>query len=188
MNDKHKVRVSKFLSKHLRHAPAEIGLTLEEGGWVAVELLLAAAANHGCRITRAELDEIVTTSDKQRFAFDESGTFIRASQGHSVEVDLQLEPTTPPDVLYHGTTDAVLAIILRDGLNKMRRQHVHLSNDIATALKVGGRHGKPVLMSVAAGKMAAGGFAFFVSANGVWLTDSVPPRYLTVVSPETRPT
>ncbi len=184
MNDKHKIRVSKFLSKHLRHAPADIGLTLEDGGWVAVEQLLAAASRHGVAITRADLDEVVSTNDKKRFAFDETGTRIRASQGHSVEVDLQLEPTAPPSVLYHGTTDAVLALILRDGLLKMRRQHVHLSLDTATALKVGTRHGRPVILVVDAGKMAADGFVFFVSANGVWLTDHVPPHYLTMHTPD----
>lgn len=184
MNDKHKVRVSKFLSKHLRHAPADIGLKLEDGGWVAVEQFLAAAARHGVPITRDELDEVVDTNDKQRFAFDETGTRIRASQGHSVEVDLQLEPTSPPPVLYHGTTDAVLTLIIRDGLLKMRRQHVHLSLDVATALKVGTRHGQPMILVVDAGKMAADGFVFFVSANGVWLTDHVPPHYLTPHTPD----
>lgn len=180
MNEQHTLRVSKFLSKHLRHAPAAIGLTLDEGGWVAVEQLLVAASRHGVPVSRAELDEVVMTNDKQRFAFNETGTRIRANQGHSVDVDLQLEPTTPPDILYHGTTDQVLSIILRDGLSKRRRQHVHLSIDTVTASKVGGRHGKPVILSVVAGKMAADGFAFYVSTNGVWLTDRVPPQYLAV--------
>jgi putative RNA 2'-phosphotransferase len=184
---KQKVRVSKFLSKHLRHAPAEIGLTLEPGGWVAVDMLLAAAVRHGCPITRIELDEIVLTSDKQRFAFDETEARIRANQGHSIEVDLQLDSAEPPNILYHGTAEAVLPAILSGGLLKMRRHHVHLSRDIETAIRVGVRHGKPVVLAVAAGKMAANGFRFFVSANGVWLVETVPPDYLTVLPPEALP-
>ncbi len=187
MDDERKVRVSKFLSKHLRHAPAEVGLTLEHGGWVAVEDLLDAATRHGCPVTREELDEIVSTSDKQRFAFDETGGRVRANQGHSVEVDLQLDLADQPVVLYHGTAAAVLPAILADGLLKMRRHHVHLSRDAETALRVGSRHGKPVVLSVASGKMAANGFRFFVSANGVWLVEAVPPEYLTVLPPEALP-
>jgi putative RNA 2'-phosphotransferase len=181
VDDKHRVRVSKFLSRHLRHAPADIGLTLEPGGWVPVEQLLAAAARLGRPITRAELDEVVATSDKQRFAFVDTGSRLRANQGHSVEVDLQLDPADPPAVLYHGTVAAVLPAILAGGLLKMRRHHVHLSKDVETATRVGSRHGKPVVLAVAAGKMAADGFEFFVSANGVWLVDRVPPEYLEAI-------
>jgi putative RNA 2'-phosphotransferase len=186
VDDKRKVRVSKFLSKHLRHAPHEIGLSLQPGGWVAVEELLAALARHGFLVTRDELDLVVTTNDKQRFAFDETGHRIRANQGHSVEVDLELTPADPPDVLYHGTAAASLDAILAGGLLKMRRHHVHLSQDIATALKVGARHGKPVVLAVASRKMIGNGFRFFVSANGVWLVDHVPPDCLTVLSPDAR--
>ncbi|OWK47251.1 RNA 2'-phosphotransferase [Fimbriiglobus ruber] len=181
MNDKHRVRVSKFISKHLRHAPAEIGLTLEPGGWVGVDTLLAAAGAHGFLISRAELEEVVAKCDKQRCAFDETGTRIRANQGHSVEVDLELDPAVPPELLYHGTALRTLPLILDGGLLKMARHHVHLSRDFETALKVGGRHGKPVVLSVAAGKMAGDGFTFFVSSNGVWLVDRVPPTYLSVI-------
>jgi putative RNA 2'-phosphotransferase len=152
-----------------------------------VDLLLTAAARHGCPITRIELDEIVFTSDKQRFAFDETEARVRANQGHSVEVDLQLDPADPPDVLYHGTAEAVLPAILAGGLLKMRRHHVHLSRDVETAVRVGARHGRPVVLAVAAGKMAANGFRFFVSANGVWLVDAVLPDYLTVLPPEDLP-
>jgi putative RNA 2'-phosphotransferase len=187
VDEKRKVRVSKFLSKHLRHTPADIGLTLGPGGWVAVDLLLAAAARHQCPITRAELDEVVATSDKTRFAFDGTGTRIRANQGHSVEVDLQLEPADPPAVLYHGTAEPALPAILASGLLKMNRHHVHLSRDAVTAVKVGSRHGKPVVLAVAAGKMAGDGFEFFVSANGVWLVDRVPPEYLSALPPEALP-
>ena len=137
----------------------------------------------GCRkagvpLSRNDLAEIVTSSDKQRFAFDEAGDRIRANQGHSVEVDLQMEPTEPPAVLYHGTGSGTVAVILREGLRKMRRHHVHLSPDVETATRVGARHGRPVILTVDAAAMRRAGHVFYVSANGVWLTDEVPTRYL----------
>jgi putative RNA 2'-phosphotransferase len=178
VNDNRRVHVSKFLSRHLRHAPGELGLTLEPGGWVPIDAVLAGAAAAGFRITREELDEVVRTSDKQRFAIDETGTRIRANQGHSVEVDLQLEPTEPPAELFHGTATGNVAAILRDGLRKMARHHVHLSPDTDTATKVGQRHGKPVVLVVDAAAMWTAGHLFYRSANGVWLVDEVPPQYL----------
>ena len=181
MNDKRMVQVSKFLSKHLRHEPEAIGLTLQPGGWVEVELLLDAVNRASVNLTRAELDELVRRSDKQRFAFDASGARIRANQGHSVEVDLQLEPVVPPDVLYHGTAEHVLALIFAEGLKKMDRHHVHLSDDLATAVKVGQRHGKPVVLSVDAAAMRDAGTPFYRSANGVWLVEAVAPEYLQVI-------
>lgn len=181
MDPKRLVRISKFFSLHLRHEPAALGLTLEPGGWVPVAALLAGAAAKRFPITRNELDAVVRTSDKQRFAFDELGDKIRANQGHSAEVDLQLEPAETPAELYHGTADRFLADILRGGLNKMARHHVHLSADTATASKVGARHGRLVLLAVDAAAMRADGHAFFRSANGVWLVDAVPPRYLRVI-------
>lgn len=181
MNDKRRVTLSKYLSKHLRHAPAEIGLTLEPGGWVLVGDVLRAAAKHRFHITREELDAVVEKCDKQRFAIDETGTKIRANQGHSTEVDLQLEPAEPPADLYHGTGAPNESVIRAQGLAKMARHHVHLSLDAATARKVGARHGKPVLFVVDSGRMHAAGFAFFRSENGVWLTDCVPPEYLRVL-------
>ena len=184
MDDKHRIRLSKFLSKHLRHEPKAIGLTLEPGGWVAVADLLTALARHGCPVTRSELDDIVAACDKQRFAFDETGSRIRANQGHSTAVDLQLETAVPPDELYHGTTECVLDTILRDGLSKMARHQVHLSPDIATARKVGSRRGKPVILAVHAARMQADGHLFFRSANGVWLVERVPAQYLRVLHPE----
>jgi putative RNA 2'-phosphotransferase len=171
-------RVSKYLSKHLRHAPHELGLTLQPGGWVPVDDLLAAAHDHGFLISYDELVEVVETNDKQRFSFDASGELIRANQGHSVEVDLQLEEREPPEILYHGTVERFLPSILAGGLNRGRRHHVHLSKDVETARKVGSRRGQPVILEVDAGKMHGDGHRFFVSANGVWLTDSVPPGYL----------
>lgn len=181
MDERQLVRVSKFLSKHLRHQPERIGLTLEPGGWVAVAALLAACAAHGMAITRAELGEVVARNNKQRFAFDETGERIRANQGHSVPVDLQLEPAQPPATLYHGTGAAAVAAILREGLRKMRRHHVHLSPDIATATRVGARHGAPVAFAVDAAAMSQAGRTFYHTANDVWLVDAVPPDYLRVL-------
>ena len=178
MNDKQRVRISKFLSLHLRHEPEGLGLELEPGGWVAVDALLAGAARKGVRISREELEEVVAKCDKQRFAFDETGTKIRANQGHSAEVDLQLEPTAPPELLYHGTAERNEVDILRDGLQKMARHHVHLSPDAETARKVGSRHGRPLIFTVDAAAMHRDGFLFYVSSNGVWLVDHVPPQYL----------
>jgi putative RNA 2'-phosphotransferase len=176
--DKRLVTVSKFLAKYLRHAPDELGLTLRPGGWVPVDDLLAAARSHGFPISYDELVEVVETSDKRRFAFDVSGELIRANQGHSVEVDLQLEEAVPPELLYHGTVERFLPSILAEGLVRGQRHHVHLSKDVETARTVGSRRGKPVILSVGAGRMHQDGHTFFLSTNGVWLTDAVPPGYL----------
>ncbi len=184
MNEKRRIHISKFISKHLRHEPEEIGLTLEPGGWVPVADLLAGAARAGFHFTRDELDQVVRNCEKQRFALDELGTKIRANQGHSTEVELQLEPAIPPDELFHGTAERNLDSILRDGILKMARHHVHLSADTATALKVGQRHGKPLIFIVGAAKMRAEGYTFFRSTNGVWLVDHVPAQYLRMMSPE----
>ncbi len=183
MDEKRLVKLSKYLSRHLRHQPQALGLTLDPGGWVAVDALLAAMARNGVSISRAELEEIVARNNKQRFSFDETGQRIRASQGHSVPVDLQLTPIAPPDMLYHGTSQAVVAAILREGLRKMRRQHVHLTCEIATAVKVGSRHGAPAVLVVDAAAMAHDGYLFYCSDNGVWLTESVSPRYLRLLAP-----
>jgi putative RNA 2'-phosphotransferase len=172
------VKISKFLSKHLRHTPERLGLTLAPGGWVAVEELLAACAAHQFPITLLELEQVVASNDKQRFAFDQTCTKIRANQGHSVEIDLQLEPQTPPDLLYHGTGEKSVVAILQSGLQKMSRHHVHLSKDIETARKVGMRHGRPAILIVDAAAMHQAGTPFYCSENGVWLVEHVPPEYL----------
>ncbi len=172
------MRLSKYLSKYLRHRPEELGLVLMPGGWVEVDALLAASAHKGFPISRDELEEVVARNDKKRFAFDESGTWIRAQQGHSAPVDLELESATPPATLYHGTPERNLPVILRSGLLKMRRHHVHLSPDESTAKAVGARRGHPVVLAVDAGEMHRGGYVFYRSGNGVWLVDQVPPRYL----------
>ncbi|HEY9605413.1 MAG TPA: RNA 2'-phosphotransferase [Allocoleopsis sp.] len=178
MNNSRLVKISKYLSKHLRHEPERIGLELAPGGWVSVDELLAACKNHSFPINPAELKEVVANNDKKRFSFDETGTLIRANQGHSVEIDLQLEAVVPPDVLYHGTGHGAVEAILREGLCKMLRHHVHLSTDITTAKKVGMRHGRPVVFTVDAAAMHEAGYTFYCSENGVWLVDNVPPHYL----------
>lgn len=172
------VRISKFLSLVLRHEPQRAGLTLDSAGWVEVDTLLRGCAAAGMRITRAELDDVVAQSDKQRFAFSEDRTRIRANQGHSVEVELAYEPAQPPEVLFHGTADRFVASIRAQGLMRAKRHHVHLSADRKVAVEVGRRHGKPCVISVAAGAMHRAGQVFFRSANGVWLTEHVPATYL----------
>lgn len=179
MDNARQVKISKYLSKYLRHTPERIGLTLEAGGWVNVDDLLSACAAHQFAVTRAELEQVVAANDKQRFAFDATHTRIRANQGHSVSVDLQLEPQTPPDVLYHGTGEKSVSVILQSGLLKMARHHVHLSTDIETAHKVGMRHGRPAIFVIDAAEMQDAGFVFYCSENGVWLVEQVPPQYLT---------
>ncbi|MDN3247364.1 putative RNA 2'-phosphotransferase [Streptomyces sp. DSM 42143] len=176
MDDRRTVKVSKYLSKHLRHQPERLGLTPDEAGWVEIDTLITAAAAHGFRFTREELDHVVATNDKQRFAVE--GTRIRASQGHSIEVDLGLPPATPPPYLYHGTVARYLDAIRTEGLRPMNRHDVHLSSDRETATRVGARRGRPVVLSVDAAAMHHDGHVFHVSANGVWLTKAVPPRYL----------
>jgi putative RNA 2'-phosphotransferase len=172
------VRVSKYLSLILRHRPHDLGLTLDQGGWVPVDALLQASAAKGFAISQTELAQVVAESDKQRFAFSQDGTRIRANQGHSVPVDLELEPVEPPPVLYHGTGEKSVQTILAQGLRKMNRHHVHLSGDTDTARKVGARHGRPVIFEVDAAGMTRAGHTFYRSANGVWLVDAVPAAYL----------
>ena len=172
------VRTSKFLSYILRHKPESIGLSLDAEGWVDIDQLLLACRQSGRDLSFEQLLDIVENNDKQRFVIREG--LIRANQGHSVSISLNLEELSPPDTLYHGTTTKTLDSIKGAGLLKMNRQHVHLSPDINTARKVGRRHGKPVVLAVAAGRMNQEGFSFYLSENGVWLTDAVPWKYLRV--------
>jgi len=178
MNQSRIVKLSKYLSYHLRHHPEKLGLTLDVGGWVSVDELLAAAKKSGFSISVWELEEVVAKNDKKRFSFDDTGSKIRANQGHSVTVDLQLQPVKPPEILYHGTGQGSVDAILSQGLRKMSRHHVHLSPDVTTAKKVGDRHGRAVVLVVNAAMMYADGFEFYCSDNGVWLVDRVPPEYL----------
>ncbi|MYQ49379.1 RNA 2'-phosphotransferase [Streptomyces sp. SID4985] len=176
MDDIRTVKLSKYLAKHLRHQPERIGLTLDAGGWVEIDALMTAAAAHGFRFTREDLDHVVAVNDKKRYAVD--GTRIRASQGHTVAVDLGLPPATPPPYLYHGTVARALDAIRAEGLRPMNRHDVHLSADRETATRVGSRRGRPVVLPVDAAAMHRDGHVFRVSANGVWLTEAVPVRYL----------
>ncbi len=173
-----KIRLSKFLSLVLRHEPQRAGLTLDAAGWVDVDALLSGCSAAGVTLTREELESIVAHSDKKRFAFSPDRKRIRASQGHSVEVDLAYQPAVPPTVLYHGTADRFIASIKAQGLIKGQRHHVHLSVLRNTAVEVGRRHGRPVVITIAAAAMHAAGHVFFLSANGVWLTEAVPAEYL----------
>ena len=178
MTEKETIRASKFLSLVLRHEPERVGLVLGEAGWVGVDELLRAVNQHGMPLTLDGLKHVVATSDKKRFAFSDDGVSIRASQGHSVEVDLQYEPQTPPERLYHGTATRFLDGIRKDGLQRMERHDVHLSAETKVTLQVGGRHGKPALLTIRAGEMHRAGHAFRRSANGVWLVNHVPPQFI----------
>ncbi len=168
-------KISKYLSLILRHQPGSIGLDLAPGGWVDLSELIAKS---DLPLTEALVHKVVATSDKQRFSLSEDGTRIRANQGHSVEVDLELPPVAPPEVLWYGTVDRFLPQIREQGLLRGQRHHVHLSADRDTATRVGMRRGAPVLISVRAQDMHSAGLQFFRSENGVWLTDHVPARFL----------
>lgn len=173
---------SKFMSLVLRHAPKLASLSLDAEGWAEVDQLLSGMAMKGLLLSRSDLEYVVQNNDKSRFSFDTSGSKIRANQGHSLTVDLKLEPKQPPSVLYHGTHENAVSAILREGLRKMKRQHVHLSSTVETATSVGGRRGKPMIFIVDAEHMALNGYLFYRSENGVWLTEQVPPVYLRIHS------
>ncbi len=170
---------SKFMSLVLRHAHAEIGVTPDPQGWVAIDTLIAASDG---TLDLPTLERIVANSDKQRFSISSDGLKVRANQGHSIPVDLGLTPQTPLQTLNHGTAQDSLELILAEGLKPMARQHVHLSKDVQTAQAVGMRHGAPVVLNVASGAMHGAGHLFYLSENGVWLTVSVPPQFLSLAS------
>jgi putative RNA 2'-phosphotransferase len=178
VDERRLVKISKYLSRHLRHDPGRIGIKLDEQGWVDVDVLLKALADRNFQVTREELEEVVVRNDKQRFALRDGR--IRANQGHTVDVDLGLVPVVPPPVLYHGTTGGFVAAILDEGLKAMDRHHVHLSPDRETAIKVGSRRGKPVVLVIDAKRMAGEGYTFYKSENGVWLTEYVPSWAITL--------
>ena len=173
-----KVKISRFLSLILRHHPERINIKLDNNGWASVEELLQNMQSSRYKITFEELKDVVDTNDKKRFIFNEDFSKIRASQGHSIKIDLQLKALDLPDTLYHGTATKFLDGIFKQGLKKMNRQHVHLSKDIETATKVGSRHGKPVILEINAKGMTADGYTFYLSDNGVWLTDDIPAEYI----------
>ena len=170
-------RTSRFISLILRHKPEEIGITLDEHGWADVQALIEGV-NKTHPLTMELLEEIVRTDEKGRYSFNEDHTLIRANQGHSIPVDVELKETAPPEILYHGTGEKFTASIDRIGLIPKSRLYVHLSKDRETAVTVGKRHGKPVVYTVDAARMHADGYAFYCSANGVWLTKEVPIKYL----------
>ena len=172
--------ISKLMSLVLRHKPEAIGLHLNENGWASVQELIQKINTSGTPVNFETIKTVVDTNDKKRFAFNDDKTMIRASQGHSIEVDLDLQPVTPPDLLYHGTAERFVAQILKEGLKKQQRQHVHLSLNKETATAVGSRRGKPVILTINAKAMALHNFLFYLSENNVWLVDSVPVEYITV--------
>ena len=171
-------QISKFLSLILRHDPGKIALQLDDNGWAQVDELLTKINRHQPELTFKLLEEVVYTNDKRRFAFNEDKTKIRASQGHSVKIDLNYTSVEPPEYLYHGTVNKFLDQIKEKGLLKMSRNHVHLSEDVETATKVATRRGKPIILKVSSGEMFTNGVEFFKSENGVWLTDAVAPDYI----------
>ncbi len=170
--------ISKFLSLVLRHQPETIGIQLDKNGWTDVNELIEKANNYGIKFNRETLNHIVATNSKKRFAFNDTLDKIRASQGHSVEIELGYTNQKPPEILFHGTAEKFVQSILDTGLEKRNRQHVHLSSDLETAIKVGQRHGKPFIFNVLAEQMYNDNFQFYISENGVWLTDNVPTKYL----------
>lgn len=174
--------VSKFLSLILRHRPSVIGLTLDDAGWADIAQLVELGRKAGVNLSFGKLRQAVAESDKQRFAISEDGLQIRANQGHSIPVDLGFEEVQPPELLYHGTASKNLAAIRQQGIKKGSRQYVHLSLDKETAESVGKRYGNPVILTVQAGRMHQDGFSFYLSANGVWLTDHVPKEYLNITA------
>ncbi len=170
-------RLSRYLSLILRHHPEVLGISLDAHGWADVDELIAGIAQKK-NFNREILEEIVRTDKKQRYSFSEDGAKIRANQGHSVQVDLELQPIEPPDLLWHGTAEKYTASIEKTGLKSGSRMYVHLSPDIETAVAVGKRHGRPIVYEVKSGQMYRDGFCFYRSANGVWLTHDVPKVYL----------
>ncbi|MFK7772449.1 MAG: RNA 2'-phosphotransferase [Saprospiraceae bacterium] len=177
MKNNHAIKHSKFLSLILRHKPETVKIDLDENGWVDIDLLIRKINDVGKKLTREELYFIVENNPKKRFAIDEANNKIRANQGHSLNINLGFEPIQPPEFLFHGTAQRFLESIIENGLEKRNRHHVHLSPDKDTATNVGQRHGKPIILEVKALEMYKDGFQFFVSENGVWLTDKVPSKY-----------
>ena len=173
-------QISKLIAMVLRHKPEELGLTLDEHGWCAVDALIGKL-NDIQPFTMDMLEQIVAEDNKQRYSFNDDRTLIRANQGHSIPVDVELPEATPPAILYHGTADRFVDSIRDAGLLPRSRLYVHLSADLATAQIVGARHGKPVVFTVDTARMLADGHRFYLSVNGVWLTRAVPPQYLTLL-------
>ncbi|MGA0556618.1 RNA 2'-phosphotransferase [Larkinella sp. VNQ87] len=184
LSEKQLTHISKFLSLVLRHQPELIGIQLDENGWSDVDSLLEKVNNYGLKLDKETLEHVVNTNAKKRFALDKTINRIRANQGHSINIELGYSSQKPPEILFHGTSEQAVSSILQTGLEKRSRHHVHLSSDIETALKVGQRHGKPVVLKILAGQMHRDNVEFYQSDNGVWLTDHVPVKYLTLHIPD----
>lgn len=178
MSDKRRTKLSKFLSFILRHNPGSIGLNLDSNGWAGIYDLIIKARQNNTNISLEDIEYIAATCNKQRFEFSDDKKKIRACQGHSINIDLDLKPVSPPDILYHGTAEKTVPYIKNSGIIKMNRDHVHLSQDFVTATNVGNRHGKPTVLHIDAKKMNEHGMTFYLSTNGVWLTDFVPKEYI----------
>lgn len=179
-NEKYLAKISKFLSLVLRHKPETISIKLDENGWADVAELLEKLNAYGITIDSATLTTVVTTNNKQRFSFNETLDKIRANQGHSIEVQLDYILQQPPEILFHGTGEKFVGSIMKSGIDKRNRHHVHLSKDFETAHAVGQRHGKPIVLEIIAAQMYADSYKFYLSENGVWLTDYVPVNYIRV--------
>lgn len=178
MSDK---ELSKILSYILRHHPEAFDVKMDSHGWVNVDELISQMRKNGKIINREILDRIVRENDKQRYSYNENKTKIRANQGHSIPVDLDLLPVTPPDILYHGTAEAYLDSIRKNGIMKMSRNHVHLSIDTETAFEVGSRHGKPVILVIDTKRMYNEGLNFYLSENNRWLCEHIPFEYVSAI-------
>lgn len=173
------IKISRYISLLLRHKPELAGITLDMHGWADVNEIITAVCNHYQQpFSMIELEAIVANDNKCRYTFNEEKTLIRANQGHSVDVDVELKKAVPPDILWHGTADKFVKSIDEQGLAPQNRLYVHLSSDVETALSVGKRHGVPVIYMVDCASMLADGHEFFISRNKVWLTKSVPAKYL----------
>lgn len=172
------VKISKFLSYILRHKPDAIALDISIDGWVKIDELISAAKKDGWPIDEEIINEVVKSNSKQRFSFSDDGLYVRANQGHSIEIELGLKPQIPPDILFHGTVEKFVANINNEGLKKMKRHHVHLYTNKNDACNVGSRRGRPVIFSVDSKSMFEDGLSFFLSKNGVWLTGYVCPKYI----------
>lgn len=174
--------ISKYICFVLRHHPEDIDISLDNHGWANVDELIAGIARSKDKeFNRETLERIVREDNKQRYSFNSDGTKIRANQGHSIPVDVELEKREPPEILYHGTAEKYVESINRSGLVSKHRLYVHLSNNIETATDVGSRHGKPVIYEVASREMYNDGYDFFISVNGVWLTKEVHIKYLRII-------
>ena len=178
MNEKERINLSKFLAYILRHNPSAVGISLDERGWADVDELIKGINATGRSIDRDLLEQIVREDKKGRYSFNEDKSKIRANQGHSVSVEVEMDERVPPDILYHGTAKRFLESIKEHGILRRSRNFVHLSGDIKTAFVTGSRHGEPVVLAIGTKEMAAEGYRFYLSANGVWQSSDIPWKYV----------